>query len=84
MDRGAPLRRSRAPRLLDEYRPDVVLCGHIHQAPFTSEGAWAEHRGSTWLFNAGYQRGERPTFIELDLDDDRACGGRWSVAARST
>jgi Icc-related predicted phosphoesterase len=60
------------PRLLDTFAPDVVLCGHIHQAPFTSPGAWAEHRGSTWLFNAGYQRGDHPTFIELDLDDGRA------------
>lgn len=67
------------PRLLDTYRPDVVLCGHIHQAPFTSDGAWAEHRGSTWLFNAGYQRGDRPTFIELDLGDDPSASW-WSTA----
>jgi Icc-related predicted phosphoesterase len=60
------------PRLLDTYRPDVVLCGHVHQAPFTSEGAWAEQRGPTWIFNAGYERGPRPTFIEVDLDDERA------------
>jgi hypothetical protein len=60
------------PRLLDTYAPDVVLCGHIHQAPFTSEGAWAEHRGTTWLFNAGYERGARPAFIELDLREGRA------------
>ncbi len=56
------------PRLLDIYAPDVVLCGHIHQAPFTNEGDWAEHRAGTWLFNAGYQLGHEPTFIELDLD----------------
>jgi Icc-related predicted phosphoesterase len=66
------------PRLLDTYRPDVVLCGHIHQAPFTSEGAWAEHRGTTWLFNTGFQRGGRPTFIEIDLGEDRASW--WSMA----
>lgn len=58
------------PRLLDTHRPDVVLCGHIHESPFTSQGAWAEHRGGTWLFNAGWQRGDRPTCIELDLRDD--------------
>ena len=34
------------PRLLDTYSPDVVLCGHIHQAPFTSEGDWFEQRGA--------------------------------------
>lgn len=66
------------PRLIDAHRPDIVLCGHIHQAPFTSAGAWAERRGATWLFNAGYQRGDRPTFVELDLAQDRAYW--WSMA----
>jgi Icc-related predicted phosphoesterase len=66
------------PRLLDTHRPDVVLCGHIHQAPFTPEGGWVEHRGSTWLFNAGHQPGGQPSFIELDLGDDRASW--WSLA----
>jgi Icc-related predicted phosphoesterase len=60
------------PRLLELHRPDVVLCGHIHEAPFTAEGAWAERRGATWLFNPGHERGPRPTFIELDLDGERA------------
>lgn len=69
------------PRLLDAYRPDVVLCGHIHQAPFTADGAWAQHRGSTWLFYAGYERGDRPAFIEVDLDDRRAHW--WSTAGSS-
>lgn len=66
------------PRLLEQHRPDVVLCGHIHQAPFTADGAWAEHRDSTWLFNAGFERGARPTWIELDLGADRA---RWISGA---
>jgi Icc-related predicted phosphoesterase len=60
------------PRLLDIHGPDIVLCGHIHQAPFVDGGAWAERRGSSWLFNAGYQMGDRPTFVELDLTADRA------------
>ena len=56
------------PRLLDTYSPDVVLCGHIHQAPFTTGGCLGRAAGATWLFNAGYQLGQQPTFIELDLD----------------
>jgi predicted MPP superfamily phosphohydrolase len=56
------------PRLIDTYAPDVVLCGHIHQAPFVPDGRWAEQRGRTLLFNAGFQIGRRPTSIELDLD----------------
>jgi Icc-related predicted phosphoesterase len=56
------------PRLLDQHRPDLVLCGHIHQAPYVTGGAWSEHRGPTWLFNGGYQRGHVPTHVFLDLD----------------
>jgi hypothetical protein len=60
------------PRLLDRHSPDIVLCGHIHQAPFTPEGSWNEHRDGTWLFNPGYQRGDEPTFIELDFSSRTA------------
>jgi Icc-related predicted phosphoesterase len=55
------------PRLLDQHRPDVVLCGHIHQAPFVSGGSWFERRGATTLFNAGHQRGNIPPHVLLDL-----------------
>lgn len=70
------------PRLLDTYAPDVVLCGHVHEAPFTDGGGWAERRGPTWLFNAGYQRGDRPAHIELDLGADRATW--WSPVGDGT
>ncbi len=60
------------PRLLDRYRPDIVLCGHIHQSPFVADGAWAERRGDTWLFNSGHQPGGIPSHVRLDLDERRA------------
>lgn len=60
------------PRLLERHRPDVVLCGHIHEAPFTDAGAWAEERDGTWLFNTGRVHGDRAPFIELDLERRRA------------
>jgi Icc-related predicted phosphoesterase len=60
------------PRLLDRYRPDIVLCGHIHQSPFVADGGWAEQRGDTWLFNSGRQPGEIPSHVRLDLDERRA------------
>lgn len=62
------------PRLVEQHRPDVVLCGHIHQAPFADGGAWQERRGPTWLFNAGHQRGPVPSHVLLDLEAGQA---RW-------
>ena len=65
------------PRLLDRHHPDLVLCGHIHQAPFVEGGAWHEQRGSTTLFNSGYQRGQLPAHVFLDLDEGAASW--WSL-----
>lgn len=62
------------PRLLDRHAPDVLLCGHVHQAPFTRGGSWQQQRGSTWLFNAGHQIGPVPALVELDLPDGGAPG----------
>jgi Icc-related predicted phosphoesterase len=65
------------PRLIDEHRPDIVLCGHIHQAPFVEGGAWSERRGDTWIFNSGHQRGQVPAHVRLDLD--RGAAAWWSL-----
>lgn len=67
------------PRLVDHHHPDLVLCGHIHQAPHVEGGSWNERRGRTWLFNAGHELGEVPAHVELDLDAGRASW--WSATA---
>jgi Icc-related predicted phosphoesterase len=59
---------------IERHRPDVVLCGHIHQAPFTPDGSWAAQLGSTWLFNAGKHMGDTPPSVALDLG---AATARW-------
>jgi len=51
-----------------------VLCGHVHQSPFASSGAWIDRIGSTLVFNAGRQIGPVPARIDLDTDAGRA---RW-------
>jgi Icc-related predicted phosphoesterase len=53
---------------IDEFAPDIVLTGHVHDPPFKPAGAWADRIGSTWVFNAGRQLGPVPAHIELDLD----------------
>jgi Icc-related predicted phosphoesterase len=51
-----------------EHEPDVVLCGHIHQAPWVEGGSWHARLGSTWVFNAGKQIGKVPAHITLDTE----------------
>jgi len=38
---------------IDQYRPEMVLSGHVHQSPFLKQGSWVDRIGSTWVFNAG-------------------------------
>ena len=45
---------------IDQYRPDVVLTGHVHDPPFKPEGSWADRIGDTWVFNPGRQIGPVP------------------------
>jgi Icc-related predicted phosphoesterase len=60
---------------IDEFRPDIVLAGHVHESPFRPDGSWADRIGDTWVFNAGHQIGSVPVHIELDLDNGWA---RWA------
>jgi Icc-related predicted phosphoesterase len=57
---------------IEEYQPDVVLTGHVHEPPFKPAGSWYDRLGHTWVFNPGRQIGPTPTRIELDLAASRA------------
>jgi Icc-related predicted phosphoesterase len=59
---------------IDEYGPDLVLTGHVHESPFTEDGSWLDRIGGTWVLNAGHQIGKVPARIELDLEAGTA---RW-------
>ena len=49
------------------YSPDVVLSGHVHNAPFYSpEGSWIDRVGRTWVINPGRQIGPLPAFVAFD------------------
>lgn len=49
-----------------QYQPDIVLTGHIHQAPFRTGGSWIDRIDTTWVMNAGRQIGPCPTFVVVD------------------
>jgi Icc-related predicted phosphoesterase len=52
---------------IERHAPDLVLTGHVHEPPFKPNGAWADRRGHTWVFNPGRQIGPMPAHIDLDL-----------------
>ena len=51
-----------------QHRPDIVLCGHIHQAPWIDGGTWHARLGETRVFNAGTQIGKVAAHITLDTE----------------
>ena len=59
-------------RWIQEYSPDLVIAGHIHQSPFVKDGSWADRIGTTWVFNAGHQFGAPPAYIALDTSAGEA------------
>lgn len=59
------------------FSPDLVLSGHIHNAPFYPDGSWIDRIGRTWVFNVGRQIGPQPSFVILDLE---AMNARWISA----
>jgi Icc-related predicted phosphoesterase len=59
---------------IDRHRPDLVLCGHVHQSPFAEGGAWADRIDATWVVNSGREPGPVPAHIVIDTDTRSA---RW-------
>jgi Icc-related predicted phosphoesterase len=57
---------------IETYRPDMVLAGHIHQAPFKRGGSWVDRIGPTWVFNCGQQPGPTPAHIMVDTEAQEA------------
>jgi len=54
---------------IGQYHPDLVLSGHIHNAPFYPDGSWVDRLGRTSVFNPGMQPGPQPAFLILNLDE---------------
>ena len=53
---------------IEQYQPDLVVTGHIHESPFKTGGSWIDQIGTTWVLNAGSHIGDVPAHIILDLE----------------
>jgi Icc-related predicted phosphoesterase len=53
---------------IERWKPDIVVGGHVHNAPFYGDGSWKDQIGDTWVFNPGKQIGPVPCMIAFDLD----------------
>jgi Icc-related predicted phosphoesterase len=52
--------------LIERHRPDLVLTGHVHEAPFRPDGSWHDRIGDTVVLNAGRQPGPIPAHLDID------------------
>jgi Icc-related predicted phosphoesterase len=66
--------------LIAQFGPDIVLTGHVHEAPFRPEGSWFHRIDDTLVLNAGRHTGPIPAHIILDTDDGHVSW--WSLADR--
>jgi Icc-related predicted phosphoesterase len=62
---------------IDNYAPDLVLTGHIHNAPFAEGGSWITLSGQTWVLDAGRSPGAMPAHAIIDLAEGEA---EWASA----
>ncbi|WP_411827495.1 metallophosphoesterase family protein [Luteolibacter sp. AS25] len=62
------------PKWIETFRPEMVLCGHIHQAPFYAKGSWIDKVHNSWVINSGRQIGAVPTATVIDTKENTA---RW-------
>lgn len=63
---------------IETYRPDIVMAGHVHQAPYVEKGSWVDRIGGTWVFNTGHYPGAPPAHIVMDTNEGEAL---WFSAA---
>lgn len=64
-------------RLIGEHGPDIVLTGHVHEAPFRPDGSWHDEIDRTLVLNAGRQPGPIPAHLILDTGADEVTW--WSL-----
>jgi Icc-related predicted phosphoesterase len=65
-------------RWIEKHQPDIVMSGHVHQAPYVENGSWVDRIGATWIFNTGHYLGTPPAHVIVDTETGEAM---WFSAA---
>ena len=68
--------------LVARHHPDVVLTGHVHEAPFRPDGSWHDTIDGALVLNAGRQPGAVPAHLVLDTDARSVTW--WTIEGEST
>jgi Icc-related predicted phosphoesterase len=68
--------------LIELHEPDIVLTGHVHEAPFRPDGSWHDRIGHTIVLNAGRQPGPIPAHLVVDTGAGDV--EWWSLEGHST
>ena len=56
-----------------DFHPDIIVSGHMHQAPFVEGGSWHDRVNGTLCLNAGCRwNAYQPCHIVLDSEKRRA------------
>ena len=63
---------------IKKYQPDIVMSGHVHEAPYVENGSWVDRIDATWIFNTGHYLGAPPAHIVMNTEVGEAV---WFSAA---
>jgi Icc-related predicted phosphoesterase len=68
--------------LIERHHPDLVLTGHVHEAPYRDQGSWFDVIDGTTVLNAGRQLGPVPAHVIVDTGARRA--DWWTFEGQAT
>lgn len=58
-----------ARRIILQFSPEIFICGHKHNAPYTKNGSWNDKMRDTLVINPGRKDMQHPNYVLLNLSN---------------